>query len=440
MAGEPTELMLNVDLEKAIYILNNFGWLIFLALAIAMFREFWMVKIVTGYVNSIKWMMLEIKIPRENAKSIRSMEQVFATVYTIYSFGLRPWERFVEGKVESWVSFEITGDETGIHFYVYTPEKHRNLIETAFFSQYPDVELHEVEDYTKSMPKILPNNEYEIFASDIILAKDDAYPIRTYVDFEDLKVEEESDKIDPVSIITETISKLKPGEKVWLQVIVRPADSEWAKKATQVIDEEAGRKQKAKKMSPTASGGEFLGNLARAPIELPTWSNAPKQEQTFRFYTPGETEKLKAMSRKASKRAFDTIIRFVYIDKKDEYTGENVESVLGAMQQYATLDMNFFKPNRDTFTKKSTVSKYFWRRKKLLVKRKLKMYQAYINREIPQPHIPKIFRLKLKTCILNIEELASIYHPPTISVRAPKLRPAQFKKGEPPVDLPIVEE
>jgi len=38
---------------------------------------------------------------------------------------------------------------------------------------------------------------------------------------------------------------------------------------------------------------------------------------------------------------------------------------------------------------------------------------------------------------MNIEELASIYHPPTISVRAPQLRPTGFKKGEPPVDLPI---
>jgi len=430
--------MFNVGLDHAIYIFTNFGWLIFLAMVIATFREFWMVKIVTNYINSLEWMLLEIKIPHENVKSTFSMEQVFATVYGIYSFGLRPWEKYVEGKVESWLSFEMTGDQNGIHFYVRTPKKHKNLVETAFFSQYPNVELTEVEDYTFRYPRVLPNQEYDVFGTDIILAREDAYPIKTYKDFEDVEVKEESDKIDPVSVISEAISKLKPGEAVWLQLLIRPANPDWIKKAKDIIDEEAGKKEKKKTKGVVAGSGEFLGNLARAPIAIPTWSGAQGQQQpTFRLYTPGEQDKLKAMSRKASKRAFDTIYRFVYIDSKADFTGENIESVIGAIQQFATLDMNFFKPNTKTFTKKTTVSKLPWRRKKLLARRKAQIYKAFINREMPQPNIPHIFRLRLKTSILNIEELASIYHPPTISVRAPMLSPAGFKKGEPPVDLPI---
>lgn len=430
--------MLSELLGQYFDIVINFGWLIFIGLIIVMFREFWMVRIVTNYIKSIEWVLLEIKIPNENIKSAQSMEQVFATVYGIYSFGLRPWEVYVEGKVESWLSFEMTGDKDGIHFFVRTPKKHRNLVETAFFSQYPDVELHEVEDYARRLPRVLPNNEYDIFGTDIILAREDAYPIKTYVEFEKTEVKEERDKIDPVSVMSETLSKLKPGEMVWLQLLIRPADPEWAKKAKNLIEEIAGRKQKPQKKGAVAGSGEFLANLARAPIALPTWSGESAQQQpTFRLYTPGEQEILKAMSRKASKRAFETIYRFVYIDRKDEFTGENIEAVIGAIQQFATLDMNFFRPNSKTFTKKSSVSKYPWRRKKLLAKRKLQVYQAYIDRELPQPFIPSKFRLKLKTSIMNIEELASIYHPPTVSVRAPMIQPAGFRKGEPPVDLPI---
>ena len=432
--------MLSESLGQVVEIIINYGWLIFLGLIFVVFSEFWMVRIVTKYIDSLEWILLEIKIPKDNIKSTQSMEQVFATVYGIYSFGLKPWEKYVEGKVESWLSFEMTGDIDGVHFYVRTPKKHKNLVETAFFSQYPAVELDEAEDYTKSLPSILPNAEYEVFGTDIILAREDPYPIKTYIDFgnENQNVKEEEDKVDPVAVITEAISKLKPGERVWLQLLVRPADPEWAKKAKALIEEEAGKRQKVQKKGVVAGAGEFLGNLASAPVILPEWSEGSEKQQTvFRLYTPGEQDKLKAMSRKASKRAFDSIYRFVYIDKKEDYTGENVESVIGAIQQFATLDLNFFKPNTKTFTKKTTVSKWPWMRTKRLAERKQQIYQAYINREIPQPFIPRKFRLDIKTSILNIEELASIYHPPTISVRAPQLRPSGSRKSEPPVNLPI---
>jgi len=430
--------MFNELPEQSFQIISDFSWFIFLIILILVFREFWLTRIVSNYINSLDWILLEIKMPRENIRSTQSMEQVFATAYGVYSFGLRPWEKYVEGKVENWLSFEITGDTSGIHFYIRTPKKNKNLVETAFFSQYPDIELHEVPDYTQRLPKVLPNHEYDVFGTDIVLAREDAYPIKTYKDFEDDTVKEERDKVDPVSVITEAISKLKPGEIVWLQLLVRPASPDWVKKARDIIDEEAGKKQKSQKKGAIVGSGEFLGNLARAPIAPPEWTGGTAQQQTtFRLYTPGEQEKLKAMSRKASKRAFDTILRFVYIDRKDDWTGENIESIFGAIQQFGTLDVNFFKPNTKTLTKKTTVSKYPWRREKLLEKRKKLIYKAYIEREIPQPFIPSPFRLKLKTSILNIEELASVYHPPTIAVRAPQLRPSDYKKGEPPVDLPI---
>ena len=427
-------------LGQSLEIFFNFGWFIFLSLIALGFKEFWMVRIVTNYIDSIEWVVLEMKIPRENIKSIKSMEQVFAAIYGIYSFGLRPWEKYVEGKVEMWISFEMVGDQNGVHFYVRLPKQNRNLLENAIFSQYPDAELHEVEDYVNRFPKVLPNDEYDLFGSDFILQRNEAYPIRTYIDFEDLRVKEEEDKIDPVAVMTEALSRLEEGEVMWVQLIVRPADEdEWVSKAKAVIDEEAGRTQKGKKQGVIAGSGEFLGNLAKAPMLPPEWAGvADPEKPTFRFYTPGETEALKAMSRKASKRGFHALYRTVYIDRKPDFNPKHYESFVGAIQLYTAIDMNMLKPaTKETLTKGTKVSRFPWRRKKLLLRRKRLLYKAYLNREIPQPHIPSAFRLKLQTSIFNTEELASIYHPPAISVRAPKLRPTQFKKGEPPVDLPI---
>ena len=411
-----------------------------MVLILVLANDFWMARIITNYLGTLNWILLEIKIPRENIKSTTSMEQVFATVYGIYSFGLRLPEIYWEGKVEHWLSFEMTGSSDGVHFYIKTPKKNRNIVETAFFSQYPNIEIHEVEDYVKKMPRNLPNKEYDIFASDIILGREDAYPIKTYYDFED-ETDDEDKNVDPLAVAAEILSNLKPGETVWLQWLVRPAGNEWVKKSQDVTDELAGRKPPKEKKKILAGSGEFAQNLLRAPATHPEWAGVSEdgsQLSTFRFYTPGEQETLKAIARKASKRAYDTILRFVYIDKRDEFTGENVESVIGIIQQFATLDMNFFKPNKKTFTKKSTVSKIpisayrEWKLEKL----KKSIYQAYLNREIPQPRLSSHFRLKMKTSILNIEELASVYHPPTIAVKAPKLRPLGFKKGEPPIDLP----
>ena len=43
----------------------------------------------------------------------------------------------------------------------------------------------------------------------------------------------------------------------------------------------------------------------------------------------------------------------------------------------------------------------------------------------------------MKAFVLNIEELATIYHIPDIGVKSPLLPRVEAKKGEPPVGLPI---
>jgi hypothetical protein len=42
-----------------------------------------------------------------------------------------------------------------------------------------------------------------------------------------------------------------------------------------------------------------------------------------------------------------------------------------------------------------------------------------------------------KGFILNIEELATLFHFPTVAVQAPMTPYVELKKGGPPVDLPL---
>lgn len=416
-------------------------WLVFLVATIVVLKEFWFARITSNFIEGIKWITLELSIPKENIKSVKSMEQVFGALYEIYSFGLRPWERLVEGKVEYWLSLEIVGTAHTVHFYVHTPAKYRNLVEASFFSQYPDMEIKQVEDYTKYLPKNPIDEGYDLFGLDNVLGKADAYPLRTYMDMED-DSEEDKKNIDPVSVIIEAMTKLEGDEHIFLQLLTRPAGPGWTKEAKDLIDELAGIKEKSQKKGFFSGASEFLQNLTIAPMVHPEWSGIPGQDdqfKSFHFYTPGEQEILKAMSRKVAKRAYESILRYLYIDKKENFDLDNAFSIMGAVQQYGTESLNYLRPNPHTLTLMYKVAKYFPLRplrRWLLIRRKRQMYNAYVERALPQKHIPQ-HRLRLRASILNVEELATLFHPPTVVVKAPKLQPIESRRGEPPVNLPV---
>jgi len=414
--------------------------IVFFVVTLFVLKEFWFARITANFLGSIKWITLELSIPKENIKSVKSMEQVFGALYEIYSFGFRPWETLVEGKVEYWISFEIVGTAHTVHFYVHAPRKYRNLVEASFFSQYPDMEIKEVEDYTKRLPRSPIDEGYDLFGLDNILGKDDAYPLRTYMDMED-DSEEDKKNIDPISVVVEAMTELEGDEYIFLQLLARPAGPDWTDKAKDIIDELAGIESKSKKKGLFTGTGEFVQNLARAPMLPPEWSGAGEDQklQSFHFYTPGEQEILKAMSRKVAKRAYESILRYLYIGKKETFNLDNAFAIMGAIQQYGTESLNYLRPNSHTLTLMYKVAKYFPYiplRRRLLKKRKERMYNAYVERAMPQKHIPQ-HRLKLRTSILNVEELATLFHPPTVVVKAPKLQTIESRKSEPPVNLPV---
>ena len=417
-------------------ILLALWWLPIPIAVIIIFRGWWLSSKINQYISSIEWVILEIRIPKDNLKSIKSMEQVFASLHGTYSQGIKRRERWFQGKVEDWISLEIAGFAERIHFYIRIPKKYRKLVEAAFFSQYPDAEVEESEDYTNLLPRNLPNEEFDIWGTDYVLARDDAYPIKTYPNFEQMLQFEEL-SIDPLATITEVISNLKNDELIWLQFLIRPLGPEWIAKTKGTVNELTGKSGKGGK-GIIDSLIEFARNLISAPVIHPEWSEGTSTPSVQERLTPGKQDTVKAVEGKMSKLAFDAIFRFIYIDKKSEFTGENVTAVAGAINQFAALNLNSFKPNMKTITIITKVSRLFNRKANLLRRKKL-LYEHYLYRDIAQPR-PFRYGLKLKTSILNAEELATVYHPPLAMVTAAKLRVLETRKGEPPINLPLIEE
>src|SRR3989344_9139572 len=182
-------------------------WLpVFLAV---LFIELWTKYLQIKAIKKIKWLLLEVKIPRDIEKTPMAMEQVFSGLHGTLT-GVKFLDKYWKGKVQEWFSFEIAGIDGGVYFFIRTPEQFRNLVEAQIHAQYPDAEISEVLDYAGPIAKKVPSKTYDIGGAELILEKDDFFPIRTYPFFEE---KEEERRVDPMASFLEILSKLKAGEK-----------------------------------------------------------------------------------------------------------------------------------------------------------------------------------------------------------------------------------
>lgn len=350
------------------------------------------------------------------------MENVFATLYAIKVSPPNFKEKYFQGKIQLWLSFEIVGSSAGIAFYVRTPADYRNLVESQIYAQYPEAELVEVEDYVNFLPHFLPNQNYELWGAEFSLVKPSPYPIRTYPYFEE---EKEEKRLDPLASLTETMSKLKESERIWIQILIRPTDDSWKKEGDQIVDQLLGKKPPPKE-DPFYFLWQFLRNLVKAPFEAPTWEEVSKEstdQSRMLFMTPGEREIIEAIQKKIAKLGFETVIRFLYIDDRSAFSRLNITSVIGCFQQFNTQNLNAFRIFRPSLPS----AKGIFKKQKEFFK-KVMLYRNYRERR---------FNYHIKA-ILNTEELATIFHFPIVSVEAPSLRRLEAKKGEPPTNLPTI--
>src|SRR3989338_8233369 len=117
-------------------IIANFWWLLLFAAVFPVFINLWLWWRQTVFKADIRWILLEIRPPREVRKSPKAMEQVFTGVYSLRNSPSDFWEKWIEGEVTKWFSFEIASFGDEIHFYVRAPASYKNVIEANFYAHY----------------------------------------------------------------------------------------------------------------------------------------------------------------------------------------------------------------------------------------------------------------------------------------------------------------
>ena len=338
-------------------------------------------------VLNVDSVLLMLEIPRTNDKQELAAEQLFASLHGI----LRDKQELRNsGGVQEHLSFEIVSTAGQIRFYIWVPKVLQSFVEGQIYAQYPTVQIYKMDDdYVDNRAK------YPVsYVTELGLTENEALPIKTFDSFE----------VDPLAGITGTLAKLDPGrtEEMWIQILARPIPDDWHKNTTdRWIDHiKSGKKTALSTGIDWTWLVEAIGALFRPP------AGGTNSDVKVELSERAKTQIAKA-EEKATKLGYDVKIRLAYLGQNETDAKLNMQALVGTFKQYNSTSINGFKQLNGTFDRKAL--------------------DDYKTRQFSE-----------RGFILNISELASVYHLPHTSVETPNIVWANAKTAEPPAQLPVL--
>lgn len=339
-------------------------------------------------VLNVDSVLLMLEIPRTNDKKELAQEQLFASLHGI----LRDKQELRNsGGVQEHLSFEIVSTAGQIRFYVWVPKVLQSFVEGQIYSQYPTVQIYKMnEDYVDGR-KNYPVN----YMTELGLIEDEALPIKTFESFE----------VDPLAGITGTLAKLSPdrSEELWIQILTRPIADDWHKTTT---DKWIRRVKTGTRSLFSGSGIDWTWIIEAFAALFRPPAGGTNSDTTIELSERDKTRIAKA-EEKATKLGYEVKIRLAYLGQNDTDAKLNMQALVGTFKQFNSTNLNGFKQIGGTFNAADL--------------------DAYKMRQFSD-----------RGFILNISELASVYHLPHTSVETPNIVWATSKTAEPPAKLPVL--
>ncbi len=285
-----------------------------------------------------------IKIAQNNDKNAKAFEDVLTNLH--------------ETLDSQKVALEIVVLGQNIGFCFTAEDSVSQVVLGEIYAMSPNADIVEITDYVK---KLSPKTHF--CSAEISLERNDLFPLKNYTEFDG----------DSLSGLLNILSKSKPGEGVWLQIVIQP--------------------------EPDSGFRHFKFGWRR---------RLDKISQIFRFkywFKKGVAKKFgEKISEKLSGRLFRCRIRVAaFSETNNQIANSKIRAVLGAMRNFNTLDLNKIRASKINNSRKTLSS---------FKKRDLN------NR-----------------FLLSTAELSTIFHLPN-ETEVPNLIHVLSKKGEPPSDLP----
>ncbi|MCK5460535.1 type IV secretory system conjugative DNA transfer family protein [Candidatus Gracilibacteria bacterium] len=289
-----------------------------------------------------------VQIAQNNDKNAAAFEEILVNLHET-----------LRGKK---IAFEIVVFGQNIGFCFSGDEAACENVAGQIYAQNSNFEIIEISDFTKNITK-----KTKFMWSEIGLERNDLFPLKNYTEFEG----------ESLSSLLNVLSKTKPGEGVWIQLVIRP------EKDSGFHHFKLGWRRRFDKIS-----------------------------QLFRvkyWFKKGAANKFgEKIAEKIAGRIYRTQIRVASFSDPSVSQQKNpepkIKAILGALQNFNTLDLNKVAIGKISKDLKGGLSRFHYR----------KLNGGFL---------------------FSTRELATMFHLPN-EKEVPNLIHVLSKKGEPPADLP----
>lgn len=262
--------------------------------------------------------------------------------------------------------FEIVGTHGFVQFYAAVPVVLIDVVKQAVVSAYPSARLEEVPEHNIFSPIGKLN---ATIGGELSLKDNFAYPIATFQDL----------KRDGLQSLLNALSTLDKDDGAGIQILMRPADPGWAKKAQGLAGNKRKGDDKKKGAALMTEWGKQLATAAVKPPEAKEGGEAPKPKEL----SSHEQNALDAIDQKTAHPGYEVLIRVIASSNISHRAQSILGNIVASFALYDAPGRNGFK-----YTPAKDIESFV---------------TAYILRLFPQENNQNI---------LNSVELATLFHFP----------------------------
>ena len=358
--------------------------------------------------------ILQIRSSKENERGPLYMESAIAGLHSLTS-------------KDNTVRLEMGMASTGkIGFFARSGRSAVRLTESQLYAQYPDIDI----EYLDHDPFVVSGNEVVVTA-DLTLTDPEIFPIKRHPQFDDMLTRV---NVDPIAGLTSTLARYpEPGMRGHISIVLQPLTGDFRRRALRFIPllskglssvstthaKTFARIQLARGWRRIAffpisivmggfrawPGFSKFGKGPSVMSDAPMYSDPEEQEANVSMRSHDKENAAEAATDKVNRLLFTCNVRVSVIAEKgkEEIAKEKLMEIAGSFRQFSLPQCNSFSVS-DVRTL-STLD----------------------------------HGMHAKPFVLSVEEIATLWHMPTIMVQTPNIDWVTSKKLEPPNNLPLAD-
>ncbi len=288
--------------------------------------------------------------------------------------------------------FEVVATYGFVRFYAAVPVAMVDVVVQAVISAYPSARLEEVPEHNIFSPVGKINGTV---GGELTLKEPFAYPIATYQDL----------KRDPIQSLLNSLSSLEKEDGVGIQILMRPADPSWRKKAAAIA---SSKRKGNKKNKPQEEALWWLKQIFVALWKPPEDKSGKEGGSDKPELSNLDQAVLDAIDDKTRHAGYETLIRIVASSNVSQRAQAVLNNVVASFAVFDAQGKNGFK-----FTPAKDIEQFV---------------TAFILRFFPPENMQNV---------LNAVELASIFHfPDQKNIPTSQLERQASKQVDAPRNVP----